>query len=200
MVRLRRFHIQALEGTILAGLVAMCLLPGPLSLPSVSAKRTTTLVRMERLGNCPEYPNLPCGFSESGVFPMGKTQWGRGIMVFGRNYTRFTKVVARILRCTDRNDPHCELFQTWRFGDESCSFLTMKGMLWTPLFRMIPTQSCPIRAGAFKMENVTVDLERLKAINFPDKGYWKVNVEVEADKIPKQLCYYFEATFIKVRE
>ncbi len=54
--------------------------------------------------------------------------------------------------------------------------------------------------GTYRIENVTVDVDRLKVINFPDKGFWKVSVEVDADKIPRILCYYFEASFIKVRQ
>lgn len=49
------------------------------------------------------------------------------------------------------------------------------------------------------MENATVDIDRLKLINFPDKGYWKVTILIEADKIAKAACYYFECSFIKVR-
>ncbi|KAE8753083.1 hypothetical protein FOCC_FOCC000006 [Frankliniella occidentalis] len=172
-----------------------------LSPSSVSAKsKFETLVRMEALGNCPEYPDVPNRFTHSSIFPAGKTQWAKATFVFTKNYTKFTKAVARINRCENRNDPHCEPYQNWRFGDETCSLLTMKGMIWTPLFHLVPALSCnPIRAGTYRLENVTVDVERLKVINFPDKGYFKVGIEVDADKIARVVCYYFELSFMKVR-
>lgn len=49
------------------------------------------------------------------------------------------------------------------------------------------------------LENVTVDLEKLKLIRFPEKGYYKISLMVDGDNIPKILCYHFEATFIRVR-
>ncbi len=49
------------------------------------------------------------------------------------------------------------------------------------------------------MENVTLDVERLRAINFPEKGFWKVSFEAGADKIERVLCVHYEASFIKVR-
>ncbi|KAK3909514.1 2,3-bisphosphoglycerate-dependent phosphoglycerate mutase [Frankliniella fusca] len=197
-LRLEAASLSALDLSALfvgLGLLAV------LSPPAVRAKaKTTTLFRLESLGNCPDYPDLPNGFTDSSVFQAGKTLWGKGTFVFTKNYTKFTKAVARINRCESRNDPHCEPFQNWRFGDETCGLLTMKNMIWTPLFHLTPALSCnPIRAGSYRLDNVTIDIDRLKVINFPEKGFWKVGIEVDADKIQRILCYYFEASFIKVR-
>ncbi|KAJ1530502.1 hypothetical protein ONE63_005399 [Megalurothrips usitatus] len=165
-----------------------------------SAKgKLSTLVRIESLGNCPELANPSNGFTSSEVFQMGKTLYGKGIFEFRHNYTRLTKAVAHIKKCVDRNDPHCEPWQNWRFGDETCNLLTMKKMIWTPLFNLIPALNCPIKAGSYRIENVTVDVEKLKVIQFPDKGFWKVSIMVDADNIAKVLCYYFEFAFVKVR-
>ncbi|XP_034245837.1 uncharacterized protein LOC117647944 [Thrips palmi] len=158
-----------------------------------------TMIRMERYGNCPELPDPLNKFNFSEVVPYGRTQVGRGTFIITETYKKLTRTVARIHKCTDRNDPNCELFQNWRFGEETCNLLLMKNAIWTPLFDFHPSLSCPIKPGVYQMENVTVDIDRLKMIQFPDKGYFKVSIMLDGDKIPKVTCFYFELTFIKVR-
>ncbi|XP_034244605.1 uncharacterized protein LOC117647147 [Thrips palmi] len=166
---------------------------------SVTAVNYKTVIRMERYGNCPDAPDARARFNFSEVVPYGRTYVGRGTFLIDYPYKKLTKVVARIQKCADRNDPNCELYQNWRFGEESCSLLLAKNAIWTPLFRAQPSLSCPFVVGAYQMENVTVDIEKLQMIKFPDKGYWKVSVTMDVDKMPMISCHYFELTFIKVR-
>ncbi|XP_052128963.1 uncharacterized protein LOC113215853 isoform X2 [Frankliniella occidentalis] len=147
------------------------------------ARKTVLSPRILRLEHCPGsgtkhfvyFHNYTSVVDERGIVYLSV------VMEFFKTAKSLSMMKVKLHKCREAVTSNtCEYFATWPFSTAICSFITMKGFMWSKFLRAIsPEFKCPLLPMNYTLTNGTLDLslgETMAHINIAG-NVWDTEVE-----------------------